>query len=81
MIMRAALLLPPLLLLGGSVSNVAAQQSLLGGRFQTTTDVQGILNFSLDVRDMKAASGKAAKLDIYSNVRFVMFDGMLLHTI
>ena len=71
MILQTALLL----LLGGSVSNVAAQQSLLGGRFQTTTDVQGILDLALDVRDMKTALNQIVKLNIYSNVRlgFVTF--------
>jgi hypothetical protein len=59
-------------LLGVSVSNVAAQQSLLGGRFQTTTDVQGILNLALDIRDMKDSATEALKLDIYQNVRYIV---------
>jgi hypothetical protein len=70
---RAARLLPLLLLLlGVSVPNVlvGAQQSLLGGRFQTTTGVQGILNLALDVRDMKTSADDAARLNIYSNVRY-----------
>jgi hypothetical protein len=73
MILRTALLL----LLGVSASNVTAQQSLLGGRFQTTTDVQAFLNLALDVRDMKAAVDPNEELHIYSNVRF---EGMLLNT-
>jgi hypothetical protein len=75
--MRTALLI----LLGVSVSNVISQQSLLQGRFQTTSDVQGILNLALDVRDMRAAADPSLKFNIYSNVRFVMFDGMLLHAV
>ena len=68
--MPASLFLPSLLLLGVSVPHhVAAQQSLLSGRFTTTGDVQDILNLSLDVRDMKIAPDQIVKLNIYSNVR------------
>jgi hypothetical protein len=65
MLLRAALLL-----LLVSVSNVTAQQSLLDGRFVTTSDVQVELNLALDARDMKAAGDdQTVRLDIYSNVR------------
>ena len=47
-----------LLLLAGNLSSKrnmaeAQGQSLLGGRFETTTDVQILLNLALDVADMK----------------------------
>jgi hypothetical protein len=43
-------------------------KSLLGGRFETSTDVQSLLNLALDTADMKEADDLATKKDIYKNV-------------
>ena len=42
---------------------------LLNGRFQTTTDVQYLLDLALDAADMKEADDLATKQSIYENVR------------
>ena len=47
----------------------AQGQSLLGGRFETTTDVQMLLNLALDAADMKETSDWDQKKNIYQNVR------------
>ena len=42
---------------------------LLGGRFETTTDVQSLLNLGLDAADMREATDLATKSSIYTEVR------------
>jgi hypothetical protein len=42
---------------------------LLGGRFVTTTDVQGILDFSLDIDAMEGLNNPQEREQIYKNVR------------
>lgn len=42
---------------------------LLGGRFETTTDVQDLLNLGLDAADMREATDLATKETIYKEVR------------
>jgi hypothetical protein len=41
---------------------------LLGGTFETTTDVQGILNLGLDVAGIQQSDDKAQKESIYIKV-------------
>ncbi len=51
---------------------------LLGGRFETTTDVQNLLNLGLDAADMREATDLATKALIYKEVS-VSFWGLSLH--
>jgi hypothetical protein len=46
----------------------AAAIPLLNGRFETTTDVQHILDLALDAAAMKEADSIASKTSIYQNV-------------
>ncbi len=50
-----------------SLSRVAAIP-LLNGRFETTTDVQFLLNLALDAAAMKEATTLSSKAAIYQNV-------------
>jgi hypothetical protein len=43
--------------------------SLLGGRYETTTDVTDYLNLALDAADMKETDDLTTKKNIYQNVR------------
>jgi hypothetical protein len=43
---------------------------LLGGRFETATDVQGILNLALDAAEIRESDETAEKLEIYKNGRY-----------
>jgi hypothetical protein len=47
----------------------AASSSLLGGRYQTTTDVTNYLNLALDAANMKETDDFDTKKNIYENVR------------
>ena len=40
---------------------------VLGGRFETVTDVQDLLNLALDAADMKEATDLTVKQSIYEN--------------
>jgi hypothetical protein len=51
-----------------SINNVAEGIPLLGGRYETTTDVQTYLNLALDAADMKEAEDLATKQLIYESV-------------
>jgi hypothetical protein len=51
-----------------SINNVAEGIPLLGGRYETTTDVQTFLNLALDAADMKEAEDLATKKLIYQSV-------------
>ena len=60
-----------LLLLAGSASlNIVQGIPLLGGRYETTSDVQTLLNLALDASDMKEAPDQATKKEIYTKVSF-----------
>jgi hypothetical protein len=59
------IMLPLFLLLG-----VAHALPLLGGRFETTTDVQGLLNLGLDVAAMEQINDEQ-KENIYKNVSII----------
>jgi hypothetical protein len=59
------IMLPLFLLLG-----VAHGLPLLGGRFETTTDVQGLLNLGLDVAAMEQINDEQ-KENIYRNVSII----------
>jgi hypothetical protein len=48
--------------------NVVNCLPLLGGRFETTTDVQGILNLGRDVVGIQQSDDKAQKESIYRKV-------------
>ena len=52
------------------LSGVANAVPLLGGKYQTTGDVQGLLEFSRDFADIAASSEKDEQREIYLNVRF-----------
>jgi hypothetical protein len=41
--------------------------TLLNGRFETTSDVQNILNFALDAAEMREATTLEEKKSIYEN--------------
>jgi hypothetical protein len=56
-----------LLLAGGCSMNIVQGIPLLGGRFETTTDVQTLLNLALDAADLKETSDINQKKDIYEN--------------
>lgn len=60
-----------LLLLVPGVASI----SLLNGRFETTTDVQYLLDLALDVAAMQEATTLASKASIYQNVGldFIIF--------
>ena len=47
--------------------------SLLGGRYETTTDVQALLNLALDAADMRESDQLNQKQDIYENVSLSSF--------
>lgn len=53
-----------LLLAGQTVVNGI---TLLGGRFETTTDVQELLNLALDAAEMKESDNLENKKAIYKN--------------
>ena len=61
------------ILLAGSLSiNIAQGVPLLGGRYETTTDVQAFLNLALDTALMKETSDLDTKKDLYKHVSFVL---------
>ena len=45
---------------------------MLGGRYETTTDVQAFLNLALDTALMKETSDLDTKKDLYKHVSFVL---------
>lgn len=55
----------PGLLMGLSANGIL----LLGGRFETTTDVTGFLNLALDAAEIQASNDVTEKTDIYKRVR------------
>jgi hypothetical protein len=58
-----------LLLLGTAITFLQPVHAitLLNGRFETTSDVQNILNFALDVAEMREATSLEEKKSIYEN--------------
>ena len=48
--------------------NIVQGIPLLGGRYETTSDVQTLLNLALDARDMKEATDQTTKKEIYTKV-------------
>lgn len=63
-----------LLLAGGwSMNHLVQGTSLLGGRYETTTDVQALLNLALDAADMRESDQLNQKQDIYENVSLSSF--------
>jgi hypothetical protein len=42
---------------------------LLGGRFETTTDVTGFLNLALDAAEIQASNDVTEKTELYKRVR------------
>jgi hypothetical protein len=69
MIMNARRLVLPLFLIMGVTNGMP----LLGGRYETTTDVQGILNLALDVAAMQQSNDENERKSIYENVSFLGF--------
>jgi hypothetical protein len=57
------------LLVAGIVFQSSYGITLLNGRFETTTDVQILLDLALDVADMRATDDSLKKRQIYENVR------------
>ena len=50
-------------------SDAGSVSSLLEGRFVTTTDVSGLLDFNLDIADMEASNNLEERLEIYKQGR------------
>ena len=64
----AMLLMGTASLMASYVQPVNAQISLLNGAYQTTTDVQHILNLANDLADMKETDSLDEKKQIFMNV-------------
>jgi hypothetical protein len=58
-----------ILLLLRTTSQVVDGISLLGGRYETVTDVQAYLDLALDAAAMKESDDLTLKMSIYQQVR------------
>jgi hypothetical protein len=68
--MRIITLLLPVLLICLSANGI----SLLGGRFETTTDVTGFLNLALDAAEIQASNNLTERAELYNRVRKLVTD-------